>query len=111
MTDMTEMATKYWELSNQVTGFAVVQMIGLVFAASANNVIKAGIKEHWKLTVGLICGGTLIYLAILAHCYAMEIFALPDHKAFEWTTYARMSLIILTNVFGMLWVWKMSREQ
>lgn len=108
---MTEMATKYWQLSNQVTGFAVIQMIGLVFAASTNETIKAGIKERWKLTFGLICGGTLVYLAVLANCYGMEISASSDHKAFEWTNYSRMGLIVLTNLFGMLWVWKMSRDQ
>lgn len=103
---MADMAIRYWELSNQVAGFAVVQMIGLVFAASANDAIKAGIKENWKLTVALIFGGTLVYIAVLAHCYLMEISASPDHKAFEWTNYARMGLIGLTNLFGMLWVWK-----
>jgi hypothetical protein len=111
MADMTDMATKYWELSNQVTGFAVVQIISLVFAASTKDVIKAGIKDNWKLTVGLICGDTLVNLAILAHCYAMEVSTDPDHKIFGGTNYARMSLIILTNLFGMLWVWKMSRDQ
>lgn len=104
---MAEMAIKYWELSNQATGFAVVQMIGLVFATSANVAIKTGIQENWKLTVGLIFVGTLAYITVLAHCYAMEVSASPDHKAFELTNYARMGLIILTNVFGMLWVWKL----
>lgn len=106
MADMTDMATKYWELSNQVTGFAVVQMIGLVFAASANDAIKAGITDNWKLTVGLICVGTLVYILILAHCYAMEVCAAPDHQKFKRTNYARMILIIVTNLFGMIWVWK-----
>lgn len=108
MADIADMAIKYWELSNQVTGFAVVQMIGLVFAASTNDALKKGIKENWKLTVWLIFGGTLVYIAILAHCYDMEVSASSDHKCFALTSYARMGLIISTNLFGILWVRTMS---
>ena len=91
-----------------MTGFAVVQMIGLVFAAYANDAIKSGIENNGKLTIGLICGGTLVYAAVLAHCYAMEVRSSPNHAIFKWANYARVGLIILTNLFGMLWVWKMS---
>lgn len=103
---MADMAIRYWELSNQVAGFAVVQMIGLVFAASANESIEKGIQANGVLTIGLICGGTLLYIAILAHCYDREVCASPDHKTFKWTNYARMALITLTNLVGILWVWK-----
>ena len=105
MSDRAEMAQSYWALSNQVTGFAVVEMIGIVLAAAAEPSIKAGIESNGGLTIGLICVGTLLYILGLVHCYYKEVKCSQDHDIFKSTHYARIGLIILTNLLGILWVW------
>lgn len=108
---MSDMAKEYWELSNQVTGFAIVQMVSLALGASTNKALRKGIRNNWRVTIALIAAGTVMYLAIIAHCYTMELRASCDHEVFGVTNYARMILITITNAFGVYWVSKMKNEE
>ncbi|CUS35395.1 membrane hypothetical protein [Candidatus Nitrospira nitrosa] len=107
---MEEMATKYWELGNQITAFSIVQMIALVFAAAKESALERAIKRKWRLTFSLISVGTLFYIVVLAHCFHMETCSNPEHAKFLWTLYGRISLVLLTSAGGLLWVRALHRE-
>ncbi len=104
------MATKYWELGNQITAFSIVQMIALVLAAAKESAIEHAIKRNWRLTFSLFSIGTFVYIGVLIHCFMMEIQSAPEHCKFIWTLYGRISLVLLTSIGGVLWVQALHRE-
>jgi hypothetical protein len=100
-----DMATKYWDLANQITAFAVLQMLALIITSLLKtSALGEGIKNHPYITQVGIVFGTIVYWALIAHCFRMEKQSNPSHIAFEQTFYARIALVVFTNVMGMLWV-------
>ncbi|MBS0155156.1 MAG: hypothetical protein JSS38_11210 [Nitrospira sp.] len=107
---MASMAENYWTLGNDITAFAVVQMIALVIAVAGKTIPRRSLQDNWVVTIALFAAGTFLYCYAVYHCYEMEQFIIDKHADFKVTVYGRMALIILTNMGGVLWVVKMHTE-
>jgi uncharacterized membrane protein YidH (DUF202 family) len=66
-----ELADKYWELGNAITGFAVVQMI-LFLSALANKEFRQHVVKRFSLVVtfSLVC--SVLYALAVWLCFSAE---------------------------------------
>jgi len=104
-----EMAKAYWELGNQLTGFAFVSQMGVILAASQSSRLQAAIKKNWKATATSFIVGMLIYLGLIFACYRAETALDPSHDQLLSTVCVRMVIVFITTALGVWWVVKWAR--
>ncbi|NGZ95143.1 MAG: hypothetical protein CV089_03240 [Nitrospira sp. WS110] len=100
----SEMANKYWDLANNITGFAIVQGIALMITAAHEKPLATAIRDHKYITITSFLVGSIVYSVIVKGCFEQERKLDPVHGQFKSTMYARLALLVLSTICGIVWV-------
>jgi O-antigen/teichoic acid export membrane protein len=74
-----KLAEKLWDTANIVTGFAVAQILAVIFALANNQMaMLSGPQAHWAAAVGTLIF-TTFYLFVISWCYTEAKRLSPKH--------------------------------
>lgn len=99
-----ELADKYWELGNAITGFSVVQMI-LFLSALANREFRQHVVKRFPLVVTASLCCSAFYALAVWFCYSVETtlranLIEPELGILRETFWARILAIAIASGFG-----------
>lgn len=81
MTLQEEYAQNYWQLANIVTGFAVAEVIGTLFAIGSSTIFAEGVRRSRYLVVFFTLIAHIIYLWGIYFCHTQEVMLIPADEA------------------------------
>lgn len=100
-----ELAKRYWELQNYITGFAMVQMASALFAVGTSADMRAGVGHRRCLVVlATLTAGALYSAAIWAAARAEAQLSParvgPVRRILCWTLYLRIAAVLGITILG-----------
>nr|WP_298687170.1 hypothetical protein [uncultured Dongia sp.] len=98
-----DMAEKYWDLGNAVTGFTVLQAIAFLYALSDQDKFEQ-IKKAKDLLWLPLCIASSIYVAAVGFCYyaATQLNPAEAFVNVYWATMWGQVFVVATNTFGVV---------
>ncbi len=99
-----ELAKRYWELQNYITGFAIAQMLAVLLAGASSKEFRGRVgRARNRVVIAMVVSG-IVYAGLVIGAFAAETTIMPPTAGRDGiycsTLAVRVFLILVANVGG-----------
>jgi len=101
-----DLAKRFWDLQNYVTGFAITQMLVVLITAGTSDGFRIRLHQQWRWVVSAMLVFGCLYTAAVIFAHRAEMAVEPLDPRLQrilcWTVSVRVALLLLVNFVGAL---------